>query len=150
MSQVGILAFQIYLAYIVHRRSSRLDGEVGGGDHTLVFNPSSIPGARPSPTFPNHITHWPFLPPLDACPPSASMVGNLNVGYRGRLFTSSGITQALYFSSRMHLHHGTLDEVLIFCRNSSLRLRKEKFGVDTPDHLRRFMIVEARRVLWQG
>lgn len=106
----------------------------------LVFNRSSIPGARPSPTFPNHITHWPSLPPLDACPPSASMVGNLNVGYRGRLFTSPGITQVLYFSSLMHLHHGTLDEVLIFCRNRSLGLREEKFGVDT---LRRFMIVEA-------
>src|SRR6266436_3366645 len=82
------------------------DGEVGGGDHTLVSNRSSIPGARPS------------LP--DAGPPSASMVGNLNVGYRGRLFTSPGITQALYISSRMHLHHGTLGEVLIFCRNCSL------------------------------
>lgn len=46
---------------------------------------------------PDHITHWPFLPPLDACPPSASMVGNFNVGNRGRLFTSPGITQALYF-----------------------------------------------------
>lgn len=136
MSQIGILAFQTYLAYIVHRRSSSLDGEVGGGDHTLVSNRSSIPGARPS--------------LLDACPPSASMVGNLNVGYRGRLFTSTGITQALYFSSRMHLHHGTLGEVLIFCRNCSLRLREEKFGVDTPDHLRRFMIVEAGGVLWQG
>lgn len=36
MSQIGILAFQTYLAYIVHGRSSSLDGEVGGGDHTLV------------------------------------------------------------------------------------------------------------------
>lgn len=136
MSQIGILAFQAYLAYIVHRRSSSLDGEVGGRDHTLVSNRSSIPGARPS--------------LLDACPPSTSMVGNLNVGYRGRLFTSPGITQAPYFSSRMHLHHGALGEVLIFCRNCSLRLREEKFGVDTPGHLRRFMIVEAGGVLWQG
>ena len=78
------------------------------------------------------------------------MVGNLNVGYRGRLFTSTGITQALYFSSRMHLHHGTLGEALIFCRNRSLGLREEKFGVDTPAHLRRFMLVEAGSVLWQG
>ena len=110
MSQIGILAFQTYLAYIVHRRSLMEKLEV---ETTRLF---SIPGARPS--------------LLDACPPSASMVGNLNVGYRGRLFTSSGITQALYFSSRMHLHHGTLGEVLIFCRNCSLRLREEKFGVD--------------------
>lgn len=74
------------------------------------------------------------------------MAGNLNLGYRGCLFTSPGITQVLYFSSRMHLHHGTLDEVLIFFRNRSLGLREEKFGADTPAHLRRFMIVEAGRV----
>lgn len=69
------------------------------------------------------------------------MVGNLNLGYRGRLFTSSGITQVLYFSSLMHLHHWTLDEVLIFCRNRGLGLREEKFGADTPAYIRRFMIV---------